>query len=131
MNVKDMVNKTEEAEHILLQQHTQLIHKPCVTLHKGPDCKNLSDTIGEKVRKEKKRVIVRSSYFKHKPESNDEQENNQKVSDRNNAAVDMLETATPEVASFTSNSCDSSIKKRKASPDENTQRVCAFMQLFC
>ncbi|XP_022994764.1 exonuclease 1 isoform X2 [Cucurbita maxima] len=92
-----------DTEHILLQQHTQPIHKPCITLHKGPDSENLPETTGEKVRKENKRVIVRSSYFKHKPECNEEQ------------------IATPVVASFTSNSCDSSIKKRKASPNEEIQ----------
>ncbi|XP_023541520.1 exonuclease 1 isoform X2 [Cucurbita pepo subsp. pepo] len=90
-------------EHILQQQHTQPIHKPCITLHKGPDSENLPETTGEKVRKENKRVIVRSSYFKHKPECNEEQ------------------IVTPVVASFTSNSCDSSITKRKASPNENIQ----------
>ena len=102
----------EETEHILQQQHTQPIHKPCITLHKGPDSENLPETTGEKVRKENKRVIVRSSYFKHKPECNEEQ------------------IVTPVVASFTSNSCDSSITKRKASPNENIQMVCTFMQLF-
>ncbi|XP_022139995.1 exonuclease 1 isoform X2 [Momordica charantia] len=118
---KDMVNNTEEEEHILLQQPTQSIHKPCITLHKEPDCEILPDTMGEKVRKENKRIIVRSSYFKHKSESNDEQESNQKLSDQNNATVDMHETTTSEVASFTSNSYDSSITKRKASPNENIQ----------
>ncbi|KAG6573339.1 Exonuclease 1, partial [Cucurbita argyrosperma subsp. sororia] len=93
----------KDTEHILLQQHTQPIHKPCITLHKGPDSENLPETTGEKVRQENKRVIVRSSYFKHKPECNEEQ------------------IATPVVASFTSNSCDSSITKRKASPNENIQ----------
>lgn len=128
MNVKDMVNNTEEEEHILLQQPTQSIHKPCITLHKEPDCEIL--TMGEKVRKENKRIIVRSSYFKHKSESNDEQESNQKLSDQNNATVDMHETTTSEVAFFTSNSYDSSITKRKASPNENIQIVSAFMQSF-
>lgn len=128
MNVKDMVNNMEEAEHNLLQQPTQSIHKPCTTLHKEPDCKNFPDTIGEKERKENKRIIVRSSYFKHKSESNDEQESNQKLSDQNNAAVDMHKTTAPEVASVTSNSYDSSIRKRKTSPSENIQMVSAFMQ---
>lgn len=127
MNVKDVVTKTEEAKRNLLQQHTQSIHKPCAKLHKGSNFENLPDTTGEKVRKENKRVIVRSSYFKHKPESNDEQENNQKLSDQNNAAVDMHEITTP---TFTSNSCDSSITKRKASPNENIQMVCAFIDSF-
>ncbi|XP_050936502.1 exonuclease 1 [Cucumis melo] len=119
---KDMVNnKTREAEHILLQQHTQSIHKPCATLHKKPDCEKFPDTAGEKVRKDNKRVIVRSSYFKHKPESNDEHEKNQKLSEQKNAAVAMHEITTPEVTSFISNSCDSTINKRKASPNESIQ----------
>ncbi|XP_038894034.1 exonuclease 1 isoform X2 [Benincasa hispida] len=119
---KDMVNnKMEGTEHILLQQHTQSIHKPCVTSHKKPDCEKFPDTTGEEVRKENKRVIVRSSYFKHKPESNDEQDDNQKLSDQKNAAAAMLEITTPEVASFISNSCDSSITKRKISPNESIQ----------
>lgn len=119
---KDMVsNKMEEAKHILLQQHTRSIHKPCVTLHKKPDCEKFPDTTGEKVRKENKRVIVRSSYFTHKPESNDEQENNQKLSDQKNADVAVHEITTPEVASFISSPCDGSITKRKASPNESIQ----------
>lgn len=128
MNVKDMVsNKMEEAKHILLQQHTRSIHKPCVTLHKKPDCEKFPDTTGEKVRKENKRVIVRSSYFTHKPESNDEQENNQKLSDQKNADVAVHEITTPEVASFISSPCDGSITKRKASPNESIQMVCSFI----
>lgn len=123
-------NKTREAEHILLQQHTQSIHKPCATLHKRPDCEKFSDTAGEKVRKDNKRVIIRSSYFKHKPESNDEHEKNQKLADQKNAAVAIHEITTPEVASFISNSCDSTITKRKASPNESIQMVCPFMLLF-
>ncbi|KAG7012503.1 Exonuclease 1, partial [Cucurbita argyrosperma subsp. argyrosperma] len=78
----------KDTEHILLQQHTQPIHKPCITLHKGPDSENLPETTGEKVRQENKRVIVRSSYFKHKPECNEEQ------------------IATPVVASFTKKSME-------------------------
>lgn len=53
-------------KHAVLQQFGQSLHKPCLILHKDPDCSYNSDAVGEKARIEKRRAIVRSSYFQPK-----------------------------------------------------------------
>lgn len=50
----------------MLQQFGHSLHKPCLILHKDPDCSYKSDAVDGKARIEKRRVIVRSSYFQPK-----------------------------------------------------------------
>lgn len=131
LTLTDMVDKTRSPESTLLQQPRHSIHKRCLTLHKERECKNAPETFEGKTRTENRKVIVRSSYFKNKSSNENNQEDKQeKLLSKDCLASDIHENAVPVSAHFGNSHFHGKLVKRKISPNDSDQEVCAFILCF-
>ncbi|KAF4360670.1 hypothetical protein G4B88_010665 [Cannabis sativa] len=87
-DMKDMLKETSP-EHTSLQKPKHSIHKPCLAQQKEHEFGSVPDAIEGKIRKENRKVIVRSSYFKHKSEHENDQENKQNTLIEDNSAANV------------------------------------------
>ncbi|KDP21174.1 hypothetical protein JCGZ_21645 [Jatropha curcas] len=75
-----MADENGGSEQTMLQQFKHSIDKPCQALLKECDCKNgPMPAVVQEEKTENKKVIVRSSYFKHSMGKNDEDNKQEKV----------------------------------------------------
>lgn len=102
--------------------------KPCPTLRKERDLKLTLDGLESKTRAvTKNKVIVRSSYFKHKSTNeNDMQNQTQELVLEKESPTAVLSNSTTESNSFGNNNLKSALKKRESIPIEKMQEVMSF-----
>lgn len=129
MNIKDMGPETRSPEETLPQQPRYSIHKPCTTLQKERECKNLPDAVEGKTRTETRKVVVRSSYFQHKSE-NQAKPNNEQQKTKNDGVVDTHKNNIPEDYSFRNNHIMDMFRKRKSSINDCIKKVSPLTRFF-
>ncbi|XP_062095461.1 exonuclease 1 isoform X1 [Humulus lupulus] len=122
----DMANKTSP-EYTSLQKPKHSIHKPCLAQQKEHDFGSVPDAIEGKVRKENRKVIVRSSYFQHKSEDENDLENKQNtLIEDNPAAYVVSESAVANGYSNTAN-----LLKRREHTSESVQEENVNSKKMC
>ncbi|KAE7996327.1 hypothetical protein FH972_001058 [Carpinus fangiana] len=115
----DMVSKTRYPEQTLRQPRYS-IHKPCTTLNKEHECKNVPDAVESETKTGTRKVIIRSSYFQHKSENQDPNNKHEKV--KADDVVDTYENNIPEDAFFRNNDIKDKVMKRKTSSNDCSQK---------
>jgi exonuclease-1 len=123
-----MVSKTRYPEQTLRQPRYS-IHKPCTTLNKEHECKNVPDAVESETKTGTRKVIVRSSYFQHKSE-NQKDPNNKHEKVKADDVVDANENNIPEDAFFSNNDIKDKVMKRKTSSNDCSQKVGALTLFF-
>lgn len=127
-----MENEKRSPEHcsLQLQKPKHSIHKPCLAQQKECEYGSVPDAVEGKIRKEKRKVIVRSSYFQHKPENENDQENKQNVLVKDDLGIDTHKDIVAESAVINAHS-NCNVLKRKKHTDDSVQEVSTlFYVLF-
>ncbi|KAF3449829.1 hypothetical protein FNV43_RR05908 [Rhamnella rubrinervis] len=115
------VEETRTPEHTLLQQPKHSIHKPCQTLQKEQECKAATNATEDKIRAENRKVIVRSSYFQHKPRNENNEDEKQKSLMKDNLSSNMCENTFLESAPFKDGYFNGQVMKRKDHSNNSLQ----------
>ncbi|PON85002.1 5'-3' exonuclease family protein [Trema orientale] len=124
----DKENETSP-EHTSLQKPKHSIHKPCLTQQKEYEFGSVPDEVEGKLRKENRKVIIRSSYFQHKSGKKNDQENEQYVSIKDDSAIEMRENIVPESAVY--GYSNGNVLKRKKHTDESVQEENVRSKQMC
>ncbi|PIA30599.1 hypothetical protein AQUCO_05500130v1 [Aquilegia coerulea] len=121
--LESSIGNLRSSEHSVPLELTKLaVCKPCPTLRKERECKLTLDVIESKTRSVNKKVIVRSSYFKHKsPNDNDKNKNEKPVTEKDTTSGIPCDGMSTESAPLGTNKLKSAMKKREAIPIERTQ----------
>ena len=111
---KDVEDETRSPKHTLLQQPKRSIHRPCLAQQTDHESKSVRDAVVEgQTRKDNRKVIIRSSYFKHKLIDENNQENEPMISTKDN------EDAVPKSALGNGNSNGQFMKRKRPSSDSD------------
>ncbi|XP_038688466.1 exonuclease 1-like isoform X1 [Tripterygium wilfordii] len=117
--IHGLVDQKDGQDHTLMQQSVQPLYKPCQALRKEHDCKNAPVAVETKIRTDTRKVIVRSSYFQHKPVVENDQESEQAILlNKHDDSDTICENSIPE------NALQNYLKgteKRKSSTDDSIQ----------
>ncbi|XP_038724106.1 exonuclease 1-like isoform X2 [Tripterygium wilfordii] len=118
--INGLVDEKDGQEHTLMQQSAQPLYKPCQALRKEHDCKDAPVAVESKIKTDNRRVIVRSSYFQHKPAAEHDQENEKETLPNNHDDYATIsENIIPENA--LRNYHKDTAEKRKSSTDDSIQ----------
>ncbi|KAL5577080.1 hypothetical protein UlMin_018779 [Ulmus minor] len=110
----DVEDEPRSPEHALLQQTKRSIHRPCLAQQTDHESKSVRDAVVEgQTRKDNRKVIIRSSYFKHKLIDENNQENEPMISTKDN------EDAVPKSALGNGNSNGQFMKRKRPSSDSD------------
>ncbi|KAF5176021.1 Protodermal factor [Thalictrum thalictroides] len=124
LSLESSIGNLRSSEHSVPLELTRLaVCKPCPTLRKERECKLTLDVVESKTRSVNKKVIVRSSYFKHKStnDNDNKNENEKPVSEKDTTSGILSDSMSTESAPIRTNKLKSAMKKRDAIPIERTQ----------
>ncbi|KAF9620610.1 hypothetical protein IFM89_013636 [Coptis chinensis] len=125
--MNDVAGNLRGSEHsVPLELSKPAIYKPCPTLRKENESKFISDGVESKTRSVTKKVIVRSSYFQHKPKNEDLQSKSEELVSEKEATGNVLcESVLTGGALFESTNLKSALTKRgrKTIPTKETQEA--------
>ncbi|XP_024020546.1 exonuclease 1 [Morus notabilis] len=110
-------DETRSPEHTSLQQPKISIHRPCLTQQKEHEFESAPDATEGKIRKESRKVIVRSSYFQHKVVNNSDQENKADSLVKDNLAIHTSQDSVPASTLGNGYSVGNVLKRKKPTND--------------
>lgn len=127
--MKGTKDETRSPEHTSLQQPKISIHRPCLTQQKEHEFESAPDATEGKIRKESRKVIVRSSYFQHKVVNNSDQESKPDSLVKDNLAIHTSQDSVP--ASTLGNGYSiGNVLKRKKPTNDSIQEVSTLYLWF-
>ena len=123
--MKGKEDETRSPEHTLLQKPKHSIHKPCLTQQKEHEDGIVRDAVEGNIRKENRKVIVRSSYFQHKSGKENAQQNKENILIKDNPAENVV--CESAVVNGYSNG---SVLKRKEYTNDSFPEVSTTFDLY-
>lgn len=125
-DMKDILDETKSMEGTFLPQSSYPIHKPCLTLQRERESKNFSDAFEGKIRTDNRKVIIRSSYFQHKPSKENAEDSKQNIVTNNDCAIDLCGNTVSENVPYGNSYNNGKATKRRNPLDHCFEAVRAF-----